>query len=329
VGAQLVGALPGPGGLNAGQMLAQPMKALLLLGVEPVLDAPMPPPPAPLAGVGPGGGAHALQGRAADVADVLLPIAPFTETSGSFVNAEGRLQSFHGVVKPLGDARPAWKVLRVLGNLLGLPGFDQESATRCARRRWATWLHADVAPGQRTRTPVLAAACAGLQRVADVPIYATDAMVRRAPSLQTADAKGPVAGLPQRRCGKQLGLQPVVKVRWRRATRQRRAARALKTPRWRPRRVRIAAATRAPRRWARCSAPSRSRRPDRHVRHPATSRGACPGRHAVAGGLEPDQDRRRGAAADGVRGLPDAVGTQGIGWTQIRPAPTASAPGAC
>src|SRR6185295_1137917 len=64
---------------------------------------------------------------AVDNADVLLPIAPFTETGGSFVNAEGRLQSFHGVVRSLGDSRPAWKVLRVLGNLLGLQGFSQES----------------------------------------------------------------------------------------------------------------------------------------------------------------------------------------------------------
>ena len=59
---------------------------------------------------------------------MLLPIAPFTETSGSFVNAEGRLQSFHAVVRPLGDTRPAWKVLRVLGNLLGLPGFDADTS---------------------------------------------------------------------------------------------------------------------------------------------------------------------------------------------------------
>src|ERR1700693_6449665 len=64
----------------------------------------------------------------ADYADVLLPIAPFTETSGTFVNAEGRAQSFNGTVKPLGEARPAWKVLRVLGNLLGLSGFDYETS---------------------------------------------------------------------------------------------------------------------------------------------------------------------------------------------------------
>ena len=59
---------------------------------------------------------------------MLLPIAPFTETSGTFVNTEGRVQSFQGVVQPLGETRPAWKVLRVLGNLLGLAGFDQQSA---------------------------------------------------------------------------------------------------------------------------------------------------------------------------------------------------------
>lgn len=63
-----------------------------------------------------------------DISDVLLPIAPFTETSGSFVNAEGRVQSFHAVVKPLGETRPAWKVLRVLANLLGVQGVDYESS---------------------------------------------------------------------------------------------------------------------------------------------------------------------------------------------------------
>ncbi len=62
------------------------------------------------------------------ISDVLLPIAPFTETPGTFVNAEGRVQGFHAVVKPLGETRPAWKVLRVLGNMLGLPGFEYETA---------------------------------------------------------------------------------------------------------------------------------------------------------------------------------------------------------
>jgi NADH-quinone oxidoreductase subunit G len=73
-----------------------------------------------------------------EFSDVLLPIAPWTETPGTFVNAEGRVQSFHAVVKPLGEARPAWKVLRVLGNMLGLPGFEFESSQEvlgCPRRR--------------------------------------------------------------------------------------------------------------------------------------------------------------------------------------------------
>ena len=129
VGAQLVGALPGAGGLNAGQMLSQGMKALLLLNVEPELDAADP--PAARAALQRSGLVVALtafKDAVVENADVLLPIAPFTETAGSFVNAEGRLQAFTGVVPPLGETRPAWKVLRVLGNLLGLRGFEQDNA---------------------------------------------------------------------------------------------------------------------------------------------------------------------------------------------------------
>jgi len=201
VGAQLVGAVPGPGGLNAGQMLSQPMKALLLLNTEPVLDA---------ADAAAARAALAASGLVvamtpfknldlglADVADVMLPIAPFTETAGSFVNAEGRLQSFHGVVKPLGDARPAWKVLRVLGNLLGLAGFDQDTVEEV--RAQALGDGAGISArldNTSTAAIALTPVSQGLQRIADVPIYATDATVRRAPSLQlTADAKPPVAGL--------------------------------------------------------------------------------------------------------------------------------------
>ena len=129
VGAQLVNALPGAGGLNAGQMLSQPMKALFLLNVEPELDAANA--AAARAALGGSGLVVALtpfRNAAADVADVLLPISPFTETAGTFVNAEGRVQSFQGVARPLGETRPGWKVLRVLGDMLGLPGFAQQSA---------------------------------------------------------------------------------------------------------------------------------------------------------------------------------------------------------
>ena len=209
VGAQLVGAQPGAGGLNAGQMLSQPMKALLLLDVEPVLDAADPAAAqAAMAGSGLVVAFTSFKDARVDNADVLLPIAPFTETAGSFVNAEGRVQSFHGVVKPLGDSRPAWKVLRVLGNLLGLGGFNQETAEDV--RAEALGDLGTVASRLDNRSDAaitLLPAPVGLQRLADVPIYATDALVRRAPALQrTADAKPAVVSLPAQ-LWQQLGLQ--------------------------------------------------------------------------------------------------------------------------
>jgi NADH-quinone oxidoreductase subunit G len=215
VGAQLVGAVPGAGGLNAGQMLSQPMKALLLLNTEPALDAADA--AAARRALGASGLVVALtsfKDAAADVADVMLPIAPFTETAGCFVNAEGRVQSFHGVVKPLGESRPAWKVLRVLGNLLGLPGFAHETAEQVRAEALGD---VDALPSRldnstaATLTPAAPRASSGgeLQRVADVPIYASDSIVRRATSLQlTADARGePVVGLPTA-LWQQLRLQP-------------------------------------------------------------------------------------------------------------------------
>ena len=215
VGAQLVGAMPGAGGLNAGQMLTQPMKAMLLLNTEPVLDA---------ADAAAARKALAVSGLvvaltpfnnvAADLADVMLPIAPFTETAGAFVNAEGCVQSFHGVVKPQGDARPAWKVLRVIANLLELPGFDHETVDEVRAEALG-----DVETlGQRldnrsNASFAVATPTAGLQRIADVPIYASDAIVRRAHSLQlTADARAPLVGLPSALWAR-LGLQAGAKVR--------------------------------------------------------------------------------------------------------------------
>ena len=129
VGAQLVHALPGGAGLNASQMLSGSLRACVLLNVEPEFDAANPVvAKTALQSADMVVALTSFKDAALDVADVLLPIAPFTETSGTFVNAEGRVQSFHGVVKPLGDTRPAWKVLRVLGNLLGLKGFDFETS---------------------------------------------------------------------------------------------------------------------------------------------------------------------------------------------------------
>ncbi len=215
VGAQLVGAQPSNGGLHAGQMLGGALKACLLLNVEPAFDA-----------ADASGAVAALQAAdmvvaltpfknaAVDCADVLLPIAPFTETSGTFVNAEGRVQSFHGVVKPAGDARPAWKVLRVLGNMLGLTGFDFETSEEVRAQALGDVAALPARLSNRSSITVsLGAATNALERVADVPIYATDSLVRRATSLQlTADARSPVASLPQALWA-QLGLSQGASVR--------------------------------------------------------------------------------------------------------------------
>lgn len=201
VGAQLVNALPGAGGLNAGQMLSPQgaLKAALLLNVEPLLDAAdAGAAKAALDGAEMVVALSAFKGGVMDCADVLLPIAPFSETSGTFVNAEGRAQSFFGVVKPLGETRPGWKVLRVLGNLLGLPGFDFETS-EAVRAEALGDLQALAARIDNTAQSVAAVVppAAGLERIADVPIYCTDALVRRAAPLQaTADARPPLAGLP-------------------------------------------------------------------------------------------------------------------------------------
>lgn len=194
VGAQLAGAMPGTGGLHAGQMLAGgALKAMLLLNTEPAFDAA-------------GGERAALAvGQAdlvitlspfkanLDISDVLLPIAPFSETPGTFVNAEGRVQSFHAVVKPMGETRPGWKVLRVLGNLLGLEGFGFESAQEVLR---AARLPDDATQEfvQGTRLDNRTSAAIDLSvvpaRPATAAIYQLDPLVRRASSLQlTADAR--------------------------------------------------------------------------------------------------------------------------------------------
>jgi len=184
VGAQWVGAQPQTGGKHAGQMLAGGLKAAILLNTEPEFDSAA------------GSAAAQALGQAEMVvtlspfkanmafSDVLLPIAPFTETSGSFVNAEGRLQSFHAVVKPLVETRPAWKVLRVLANLLDIPGVSFETSQEVLARATAKPLVASNA----TRAAITVTATTAAPVSAS--IYQLDSIVRRAPSLQlTADAR--------------------------------------------------------------------------------------------------------------------------------------------
>ncbi len=216
VGAYFAGAVPGDmtsadgsgsakPGLNAGQMLGLGAsdgevlcQAYLLMNLEPELDCY--------------DTRRALQvlnqakfvislssykGNIPDYADVILPVAPYTETSGTFVNTEGRIQSFTGVVPPLGETRPAWKVLRVLGNLLQLDGFDFDSSEQIRTEVISSSeqfvpnldnllgiFSVDELPQQNSE----------IERVGEIPIYQADPIVRRAASLQmTRDAASPVA----------------------------------------------------------------------------------------------------------------------------------------
>ena len=195
VGAELVGARPLQGGLNARTMLEQPRKAYLLWNVEPDYDTADPVATArALAKADTVIAFTPFRNGALEYADAILPIVPFSETSGTFINCEGRAQSFNGAVRPFGEARPGWKVLRVLGNLLELGGFGFESSEAVR----AEALPGDVAQrlSNATRAPrsVPGPSLEPLERLADVPIYSSDAIVRRSPPLQaTADARAPRA----------------------------------------------------------------------------------------------------------------------------------------
>ena len=196
VGAQWMQALPGEGGMDAAQMLQGKLKGLFLLNNEPEFDSAA------------GAQAVAALGKVEMVvtlspfktnlefSDVLLPIAPFTETSGSFVNAEGRLQSFYAVVRPLGETRPGWKVLRVLGNLLGLQGFDFETSQDVLGRATGAAVGSVSHVPQGLLSNAVADGMPQSVQVVDVPapavasLYQLDGLVRRATSLQlTTDAR--------------------------------------------------------------------------------------------------------------------------------------------
>ena len=213
VGGNAVGAaLVNANGAGIESILSGDRRAMILMNIEPDKDLPNP-----------------VQARAAlaksntviafsafksadllDVADVILPITPFTETVSTFVNAEGRAQTIQPAVKPLGDSRPAWKVLRVLGGLMDLDGFllnmpeevlgEALSENYCAkldnRSNLNALSNADLLPS------------ASLERLADVNIYAGDQIVRRSSALQlTRDAKrGNQVGLGKK-VYEELGLK--------------------------------------------------------------------------------------------------------------------------
>jgi NADH-quinone oxidoreductase subunit G len=223
-GAWLAGAIPHRGtagaalekpGKHAYDLFQDARKAYLLLNVEPDLDV-----------ADPVAANTALQKADFVVslsifknavleqhADVILPIVPFTETSGSYVNATGEWQRFSGVATPFEDARPAWKVLRVLGNLFHLAGFDHTSTdevhveikqfvqnTSAAAIAKTTLNTAQLAAGEENN----------LYRVGSIPLYAVDSLTRRAKSLQAAQPilEGNVASISVHPAvGARLGVQ--------------------------------------------------------------------------------------------------------------------------
>jgi NADH-quinone oxidoreductase subunit G len=218
-GGWLAGVLPHRGaagasiavtGLNAREMLENRRLGYLLFGIEPehdcwdagaavraVAEADFVVALCPWV-------SEAMKSRA----NVLLPVTPCMETSGTFVNAEGRWQSFTAATAPYAGSRPGWKVLRVLGNLLGLDGFDYTSSEEVRdelRRR----LEGASVADQRGSGPVAAmpADRPALERIGDVAIHSADALVRRATALQeTPDA---LAAATARLCAAQAAQSGV------------------------------------------------------------------------------------------------------------------------
>ena len=194
-GAWLAGVLPhrGPAGkavstagLDTQAMLDSPRKGYLLFGVEPEHDCADA--AAASSAMNSAEVVVAITPWASETmkagADIMLPMGPFTETSGTYVNTEGHWQSFSGVASPVGDSRPGWKVLRVLGNQFGLDGFEQHSSEeiRDALRGQTGTVKLDNS--QKAGPVADTVAVSGLQRIGDVALLAVDSLVRRSASLQ-------------------------------------------------------------------------------------------------------------------------------------------------
>jgi len=221
VGASLAGALPYAGvggkdittGCNAVKMFETPASAYMLMNVEPEYDC-----------INPAQATRALSAAdfvvcltpfssdaMRDYADVLLPTAPYSETSGTFVNAAGTWQRFSANCSPLAETRPAWKVLRVLGNLFDLNGYEYLSSeeVRAEVERDAGQVKLD---NSQTWRPVSPNGTQGLVRITDLPIYGVDNVVRRATALQqTIHAASEAISLNQATADK-LGLADAIQV---------------------------------------------------------------------------------------------------------------------
>lgn len=224
-GACLAGSLPHRGlagetvsnpGKHAYAMIDEGLGAYVLLGVEPEYDCAN------------SGRALAAMNDAdfvvcltsfvsdtmRDYADVILPISVFAETAGTFVNAEGKWQSYQGAVQPLEDARPAWKVLRVLGNLFELEGFDYVSVDEVRSEIESATASLVVSTTSEWRCPTsLSTGSNGLMRVGHLPLYAVDSLVRRSEPLQATRDTIMAAAYINSKTASQQGLSANQEVR--------------------------------------------------------------------------------------------------------------------
>ena len=204
--------------MNAGRMLQEGRRGFILLGTEPELDSI--------------DGKSALNAlvradfvvqvsafRSESVmayADVLLPMAAFAEAAGTFVNCEGRSQQAKVAASPKGEARPAWKILRVMGNFLELPGFDYITLDDVTAEAEAEHQVSDAIPRSRLaqwrmETPQSTNG-SGMQRLTDMPMYRGDVTLRHADALQqTADNPPPAARVNPATIA-DLGLSEGIKV---------------------------------------------------------------------------------------------------------------------
>ncbi len=222
-GAVIAGAQPHRGvaaaahsttGLNAVEMMAQPQQAYILHGVEAELDcANSATAVAALSSSFVVSMTPFVSDEMKAYADVLLPVSAHSETSGTFVNIEGKWQSFAGSVSPKGEARPAWKVLRVLGNLFKQPGFDYISSEEVRDEVAAAAVSLKPSNEMVWRCPEkLSAQESGVTRIADLPAYLADNVVRRAASLQSADERSTATAYLSAETAANNGLQDATAV---------------------------------------------------------------------------------------------------------------------
>lgn len=190
-GMHLLGVMPSSTGMHARAMIEVPRKAYVLMNIEPELDCQH----AALAQQAMAQAEcvialTAYKSEALEHADILLPITPYTETSGTFMSMEGRVQSFQAVTRPLGESRPGWKVLRVLANTLGLNGFEYNSSEEVKTAMFkgekpssVVWRSLNNNLKELVEIQVNIKQD-GLQRIGEVPQNNADPIVRRSPPLQ-------------------------------------------------------------------------------------------------------------------------------------------------